>query len=75
MQSHVQHMIDQATYELSLTNRLLLAKARYRELDEAVGKTQPGTAGRSVANHAAINAMAEVIRLEDEFDNVLGRRM
>jgi len=61
--------IDYATEEMAMLNRLLLARANYRKLDDARAATKPG-ADRAIANMKAIDALALVMRLEREYDDM-----
>ena len=58
--------IDYCTEELSMMNRILEARAKYRALDDARANTKPGS-NRAIANMNAIDALAHVIKLENEY--------
>lgn len=61
--------IDYCTEELSLMNRILEARSKYRELDDARMNTKPGS-NRAIANMNAIDALAHVMKLENEYRDV-----
>lgn len=61
--------IDYATEELAMCNKILLARANYRRLQESVSYAKHGS-DRSVANEKACHALAYVTRLERDYDNM-----
>lgn len=64
--------IDYATQEFAALNRLLEARSKLRQLDDARINTVRGTSDRHIANLKYTDMLAHVMRLERDYEDMFG---